>query len=88
MYPGTINNNQSWGVSLLILYYKPFLDLQEQNFNIFTGHDNEPIISFDPSSTLHENGMQNFDNGIDCSGVEVLSKICQQVRDFHRMVST
>ena len=87
MYPGTMTNNQKCEVGLLILYYRLILDLQEQNFNIFTGYDNEPIISFDPPSVDHEES-QDSDNEIDGSGVEKLSEICQQVREFCRMVST
>ena len=64
------------------------LDFQEQNFNIFAGYDDEPIISFDPSSTVHENSSvsQTFGNEADGCGVEVLSGLCQQVRVFRRMV--
>ena len=43
-------------VSLQILYNELLFEFQEQNFNIFTGYDDEPIISFDPSSTVHEYG--------------------------------
>ena len=82
-----MNNNQKCLVSLLILYYKLFLDFQEQNFNIFTGYDNEPVISFDPPSTINEN-LQNSEDEIDSSGVHKLSEICQQVRDFRWMVCT
>ena len=86
MYPGTMTNNQKCEVGLLILYYKLVLDFQEQNFSIFTGYDNEPIISFDPSRTVHDKS-QNSGKEIDGSGVEKLSEICQQVREFRRMVS-
>jgi len=63
------------------------LDCQEQNFDIFTGYDNEPIISFNPSSTVHEDGSvsQTFDNKTDGRGVEMLNGLCQQVRDFRRI---
>ena len=39
------------------------LDLQEQTFDIFTGCDNEPIISLHPSSTIHKDSLvsQTFD---------------------------
>ena len=87
LYPGTVDNNQTCEVSLQILYHRLFLDLQEQNFNIFTGYDNEPIISFDPLTVDHEES-QDSDNEIDGSGVEKLSEICQQVREFRRMVFT
>jgi len=52
-----------------------------ENFNIFTGYDDEPIISFHPSSTVHENGSvsQTFDDEIDGSDVEILSGVCRQL---------
>ena len=90
MCPGTMNNNQEWEmpVSLQILYNELLFEFQEQNFNIFTGYDDEPIISFDPSSTVHENGSvwQTCDHEIDFCGVELLSALWQQVRDFRSMV--
>ena len=86
LYPGTMNNDQNCEVSLQILYYRLDLNLQEQNFNIFTGYDNEPIISFDPPSIVHEKS-QNSDDEMDGCGVKKLSEICQQVRVFSWMVS-
>ena len=70
-------------------YYKLFLDFQQQNFNVFTGYDDEPIISFDPSSAIHKNSSvsQTFDDDeIDGNGVEVLSGVCHQVRGLLWMV--
>lgn len=59
-------------------------DFQDQNFDIFTGYDNEPIISFHPPSTINEDGSvsQFYDFKTDDRGVEVLNGICQQVRDI------
>ena len=89
LYQGSMSNNQKCKpeVSLQILHYRLFFDFQEKNFNIFTGYDNEPVISFDPSNTVHEK-LQNTENEIAGCGVEKLSEICQQVREFRRMVST
>ena len=45
------------------------------------------MLSFDASSGVHENGSQTFNTKQrDSSGVEVLSELCQQIRNFRRMV--
>ena len=89
MYPGATNHNRKWEVSSADFKLQIIIDFQEQNFDIFTGYDNEPIISFDPSNTVHElencSASQTFDKEIDGRGVEVLTGLCQQVRDFRRM---
>ena len=86
MNAGTMNNNQKWDVSLandFMLSIVP--DFHEQNFDILTGHDNEPIIAFHLSSTICEDGSsvsQNSDIKTDSRGIEVLNGLCDQVRHF------
>jgi hypothetical protein len=67
-----------------ISYYKIFLDFQEQNFDILTGHENEPIIAFHLSSTTCKDGSvsQNSDIKSDSRGVEMLNGLCDQVWHF------
>ena len=75
---------------LKVLYIlRIIVDLQEQNFDILTGYDNEPIIAFHLSNAICEYGdgsvSQNFDIKTDGRGIEVLNGLCHQVRDF-RMI--
>ena len=87
MYAGIMNNNQMWDVSLTINFILSIVDFQEQNFDILTGYDNEPIITFHLPSTICENGSesasQNLDIKTDSRGIEVLNGLCHQVRYFH-----
>ena len=83
-----MNNNQKWDVSLINVFMLSIvLDCQEQNFDILTGHDNEPIIAFHISSTICEDGSvsQDLDINTDSRGIEVLNGLCDQVRHFRRM---
>ena len=70
-----MNNNQEWDVSLVHDFILPIvLNIQEQNFDILTGYDNEPIIAFHLSSTtICEDGSvsQNLDIKTDSRGIEV-----------------
>ena len=59
-----MKNNQKWNVSLTNDFIPSIvLDLQEQNFDILTGYENEPIIAFHFPSTICEDGSasQNSD---------------------------
>ena len=86
MYAGTMNNNQKWDVSLINFFMlSMILDFQEQNFDILTGHDNEPIIAFHLSSTICGSTSQNLDIKTDSRGIEVLNGLCDQVRHY-RMI--
>ena len=50
-------NNQKWDVSLTNDFILPIVfDFQEQNFDILTGYDKEPIITFHLSSAICEDG--------------------------------
>ena len=83
MYSGTKNNNQKWDVSLSNNFILPVVFyFQEQNFDILTGYDNEPIIAFHLPSTICEDGLvsQNLDIKSDSRGIEVLNGLCDQVR--------
>ena len=85
MYAETMNNNQKWDVSPTNGFILPIvLDFQEQNFDILTGYDNEPIIVFHLPSTIRENGSisRNLDIKTDNHGIEVLNGLCHQVRHF------
>ena len=87
MYAGTMNNHQTWDVSLINDFMLSIvLDFQDQNFDILTGHDNEPIIAFHLSSTICEDGSvsQNLDINTDSRGIEVLNGLCDQVRHLRR----
>jgi hypothetical protein len=89
MYAGTMNNSQKWNVSLTnVLVLPVFLDFHERNFDILTGYDNEPIIAFHLSSTICGDGSvsQNLDIKNDSRGIEVLNGLCDQVRDFRRIL--
>ena len=89
MYAGTMNNNQKWDVSLTKELILPIvLNIQEQNFDILTGYDNEPIIAFHLSSTICEDSSmsQNLDIKTDSRGIEVLNGLCNQVRRFHSIL--
>ena len=89
IYAGTMNNNQKWDVSLNNDFILSIvLDFREQNFDILTGHENEPIIAFHLSSTICEDGSvsQNSDIKTDSHGIEVLNGLCDQVRHFRRML--
>ena len=84
-----MNNNQKWDVSLTNDFILPiFFDFQDQNFDILTGYDNEPIIVFHLPSTICEDGSvsQNLDIETDSRGIEVLNGLCQQVRHFHKIL--
>ena len=81
--------NEKWDVSLTYDFILLIvLDLQEQNFDILTGYDNEPIIAFHLSSTICEDGSapQNLDIKTDSRGIEVLNGLCHQVRHFRRIL--
>jgi hypothetical protein len=85
MYAETMNNNQKWdaSVSLTDDFILPIvLDLQEQNFDILIGYDNEPIIAFHLSSEDDGSVSQNLDIQTDGRGIEVLNGLCCQVRTF------
>ena len=89
MYAGIMNNNQKWDVSLANGSILPIvLNFQKQNFDILTGHDNEPIIAFHLSSTSCEDASvsQNLDIDTDSRGIEVLNGLCNQVRHFRRIL--
>jgi hypothetical protein len=89
MCAGTMNNNQKWDVSLTNDITLPIVfDVQEQNFDILTGYDNEPVIVFHLPSTVFEDGSvsQNFDIKTESRGIEVLNGLCHQVRHFHGMI--
>jgi hypothetical protein len=89
MYAGTMNNNQKLDVSLTNDFIIPIvLDFQEQNFDILTGYDNEPIIAFHLPSTICEDGSvsQNLDIKTDGRGIDVLNSLCHQVRHFRRVI--
>ena len=91
MYPGTMNNEQKWDVGLLYkghIYTTNYFDLQEQNFDILTGYDNEPIIAFHLSNPICEDGSesQNLAIKTDVSGIEILNGLCRQVRNFCRIL--
>ena len=75
-------NNQKWDVSLTNDFILILLNFQEQNFDILTGYDNEPIIAFHLSSTICEDGSvsQNLDIKTESRGIEVLNGLCHQVR--------
>ena len=64
------------------------LNFQEQNFDILTGYDNEPIIAFHPSKTICEDSpvSQNLDIKTDSRGIEVLNGVCNQVRNFRKIL--
>ena len=84
-----MNNNQKWDVSVANDFILSIvLDFREQNFDILTGHENEPIIAFHLSSTICEDGSvsQNSDIKTDSHGIEVLNGLCDQVRHFRRML--
>ena len=89
MYAGTMNNNQKWDVSLTNDFILSIvLDFQEQNFDILTGYDDEPIIAFHLSSTGCDDDSvsQNSDIKTDSRGIEMLNGLCNQVRHFHRIL--
>jgi hypothetical protein len=89
MNAGIMNNNQKWNVSLTNDFLQPIvLDFHEQNFDILTGHDNEPIILFHMPSTICEDGSasQNLDIKTDRRGIEVLNGLCHQVRHICRIL--
>ena len=62
-----------------------FHEQKLQNFDILTGHDNEPIIAFHLSS---DDGSvsQSLDIKTDSRGIEMLNGLCDQVRHFHKML--
>ena len=79
MYPGTKNDNQKWDVSPSNDFIVPIVfDFQEQNFDILTGYDNEPVIAFHLPSTICEDGSvsQNLAIKTDSRGIEVLNGLC------------
>ena len=88
MFAGTImGSSQKWDVSLTNDFILSIiLDFQEQNFDILTGYDNEPIIAFHLPSTFCEDGSvsQNLEIETDSRGIEVLNGLCHQVRHFRR----
>ena len=81
-----MNSNQKWDVSLINDFILPFVlqvDVQEQNFDILTGQDNEPIIAFHLSSLCEDgSASQNLAIKTDNRGIEVLNGLCDQVRHF------
>ena len=81
MYAETMNSNQKWDVSLTNDFILSIvLDFQEQNFDILTGHENEPIIAFHLSSD--DSISQNSDIKSESRGVEMLNGLCDQVWHF------
>ena len=92
MYAGSTDNNQKWDVSLTNLdgFILIVFDFQEQNFDILTGYDNEPIIAFHLSSTVCEDSsvLQNFEIKTDSGGIEALNGLCNQVRHFLTVLSS
>ena len=83
------NNNKKWDVSLSNDFILPIvLNFQHQNFEILTGYDNEPIIAFHPSNAISEDSSvsQNLDIKTDRRGIEVLNGVCDQVRNFRRIL--
>ena len=80
-----MNDNQKWDVSPTNDFVLSIvLDLQEQNFDIFAGNDDEPIIAFHLSSAMCEDDSvsQDLDIKTDSRGIEVLNGLCDQVRHF------
>ena len=90
MYAGIMNDNQKWDVSLTNDFILSIVDfrVQEQNFDILTGYDNEPIIAFHLPSTICEDdsASQNLDIKTDSRGIEVLNGLCHQVRYFRSIL--
>ena len=89
MYAETMNSNQKWDVSLTNDFILSIvLDFQEQNFDILTGYDNEPIIAFHLSSTFCDDYSvsQNSDINADGRDIKVLNGLCDQVRHFRRIL--
>ena len=89
MYAGTINDNQKWDVSLTNDFMLSIiLEFKEQDIDILTGHDNEPIIAFHLSSTICEDSSasQSLDIKTDSRGIKVLNGLCDQVRHFRKIV--
>ena len=84
MCVGTMNNNKKWNVSNDFIL-PIVLNFQEQNFDILTGYDNEPIIAF---NTISEDSSisQKLDIKTDRRGIEVLNGVCDQVRNFRRIL--
>ena len=72
-----------WVFTFFIL--STILDFHEQNFDILTGHDNEPIIAFHLSSE-ESSVSQNLDIKTDSRGIKVLNELCDQVRHFRRIL--
>jgi hypothetical protein len=62
--------------------------MQEQNFDILTGYDNEPIIAFHLSSTIYKDDSesQNLDIETEVCDIEILNGLCRQVRNFCRIL--
>ena len=58
---------------------------QEQNFHIFVGYDDEPIIAFHQPSFIYEDSSHSFDFEDDGSDMEALNGICKKVRDTLRI---
>ena len=73
--PGTMDNNQKWDLSLASDFICNCFWFHEQNFDILTGYDNEPIIVFHLPSTVREDSSvsQNLDIKNDSAGIEVLT---------------
>ena len=83
-----MDSNQKWDVSLASDFICKFFDFQEQNFDILTGYDNEPIIAFHLPSTVCEDSSVSQNLGIktDSAGIEVLNGLCNEVRHFRRLL--
>ena len=72
----------------LAISFVNVFDFQEQNFDILTGYDNEPIIAFHLPSTVCEDSSVSQNLGIktDSAGIEVLNGLCNEVRHFRRIL--
>ena len=67
-------------------HYSSSLKFQEQNFDIFAGDNDEPIIALHSPSTLCEDTSSlpphSFVVQSNGHGIEALNGLCQKVRDY------
>ena len=75
---GALIDIRGWEVSVTASHYQSSLTYREQNFDIFAGDNEEPIIAIHVPSTPRE-ALHSL---VDDAGMEVLDGLCRKVRSF------